>query len=218
MKDMRTKADHSARPWLVVVGALIIGLVCAREAARIARVKVDPITDSRPGAAPVSPLADRVALSPTKLAAIAPAPQPVATAPSASAARDSDGNKAPHPLDAPTMRQHLEDAWNVQAGQSAWTHGARQIAESKLSALLPAGSAARAVECRASMCRIETEHADVAHYAQFARSAFLEARTQLWNGGVFSAIVEDSSASGGKVISVAYLAGEGQTLPIGDGS
>ena len=93
------------------------------------------------------------------------------------------------------------------AGRGA---GAGRLA-AREAAVLPPASELGAVECHASMCRIESRHEDAARYRQFAHSAFIDPETESWNGGFFSTAVPEPGS--GRLLAVAYVAREGQELP-----
>lgn len=95
----------------------------------------------------------------------------------------------------------------------AWAREAESVAATKLRDLLPQGSELRSLQCRGSMCRIETMHADLTAYQQFVQSAALDPTTHLWNGGMFSTIVDDAPTPDGRLTTVAYIAREGEPLP-----
>ncbi|HMI91828.1 MAG TPA: hypothetical protein VK509_10720 [Polyangiales bacterium] len=53
--------------------------------------------------------------------------------------------------------------------------------EAKLNAILPSGSRLRSLDCRASLCKVETTHPDLERYREFLAAGFsLEA--QIWSG------------------------------------
>lgn len=208
---------RARRLLIAAASALLAGLLYLSFSARAGRTAVEPLaTDVTPAMSPAA-RAERPA-EPRSQPRSAPALVDQAAPHPAEPAAEQPASDAPPPaVKAADIRNSLESVWTSQASQGAWAGDASRVAASKLRALLPDGSAARSIECRDSMCRIETEHADAARYSQFVRGAFLDGTTQLWNGGFFSSIVEDGSGSGGKLVAVAFLAPEGETLPLRDG-
>jgi hypothetical protein len=51
----------------------------------------------------------------------------------------------------------------------------------KLTAILPAGSRLRALDCRTSLCRVETSHLDMERYREFLAAGF-SLEQQIWSG------------------------------------
>lgn len=60
------------------------------------------------------------------------------------------------------------------------------------------------------MCRFETVHEDTDHAHQFMQRAFMNAETQIWNGGFFSTAVPEVGTD--KLVIVSYLARDGEDL------
>jgi hypothetical protein len=123
----------------------------------------------------------------------------------------------PAPADPPAPvdpRARLDGAFLAQQPDPAWTGAAGRLAEARIGAALPAASVLRSVECRASLCRIETEHPDLQRYQQFFQRAFVAPDTRAWNGAVTTA--ELAEAGDGTVHVISYLAREGAALPQGE--
>jgi hypothetical protein len=117
----------------------------------------------------------------------------------------------PPPLQPAELRDRLEGAFLNQPADVRWSDEARRTAETRLPAALPGTSKLQALECRGAMCRIETAHQGVEGYQQFVNAAFRDSATKLWNGGFFSTVLGDPVD--GKLVTVAYLAREGEALP-----
>jgi hypothetical protein len=117
----------------------------------------------------------------------------------------------PAPFD---PRARLDSAFLAQQADPAWTASASRLVESRIGAALPPGSALRGVECRASLCKIESDHPDLPHYQRFFQRAFVDQDTRAWNGAVTTAELAD--AGDGTVHVISYLAREGAALPQGD--
>lgn len=110
------------------------------------------------------------------------------------------------------VSERIEERFGTEPPDSAWARNAEHTAMGGVRAALPDHSQVRSVECRASMCRIETEHADMDRSQSFVRTAFMTPGRQVWNGGFLSMRAEDSAD--GKVVMVTYLAREGSELPM----
>jgi hypothetical protein len=98
-----------------------------------------------------------------------------------------------------------------EAEDRAWAPEARHGIEEKLTGALPDGSSVSSVSCRSTMCRVETVHADVGHYGEFVRHAFLNPAAQVWTGPGFSMVMGEPGS--GKLVTVAFLARPGSNLP-----
>jgi hypothetical protein len=131
--------------------------------------------------------------------------------------RPAPAEPRPAPAEPPAPydpRARLDSAILAQQPDPAWTGAASRLVEARIGAALPPGSVLRGVECRASLCRIETDHADLPHYQQFFQRAFVDPDTRTWNGAVTTAELTD--AGDGTVHVLSYLAREGTALPQGD--
>ena len=116
--------------------------------------------------------------------------------------------------DEPASRsEQLESLFARERLDAGWTARARGEFESKLARHIPAGSRVRSIECRQSMCRIESAHGDPLTYQQFLESAFRDPSTQLWTAGGFAMATTDYDEAGNRV-AVAYLAREGEALSV----
>jgi hypothetical protein len=142
---------------------------------------------------------------------IAPVTVGDASAPIAKSDAPVSESRAAQPsMTAMEVLDHLDGVFDHEKEDRTWT--ASTTARAKISALLPATSELRSIECRTSMCRIETAHHDPESYQRFVRTAFMDPETRLWNGGAFSKVLPGQDGQG-TVITVAYLAREGQGLP-----
>jgi hypothetical protein len=119
---------------------------------------------------------------------------------------------APQPaLAVSDMRDRMERQFAAQPSGGGVAADGLQRARDRLPAALPPGSSLRSLDCRATLCRIETTHPDLQHYRQYLERAFRDGDTELWNGGMMTAIVEE--ANDGALLTVAFLAYDGQGLP-----
>jgi hypothetical protein len=141
----------------------------------------------------------QIAARPTQQEPVPPTTTPAPEAPQA---------RAPTPAE---VRDKLDGVFAGEQVDTKWAQEARAKAEGKLAAAMPATSALRSVECRASMCRVETVHEDLGSYRQFVEKAFQDPETRVWNGGFFSTPVD--KRDDGTLVIVAYLAREGEALP-----
>jgi hypothetical protein len=109
------------------------------------------------------------------------------------------------------LHKRYEGSFRGEAVDAAWAGQAKSIADAKLSAILPSGSSIRGLECRATMCRLETAHKDYASYVSFVRAAFTNPDQAPWNAESYSAPLNDNPADG---VFVTYIAREGRSLSI----
>jgi hypothetical protein len=131
--------------------------------------------------------------------------------------RPTPAEPRPTPAEPPApfnLRARFDGAFAAQRPDPAWTGTASRLVEARIGAALPPASTLRGVECRASLCRIETDHPDLQHYQQFFQRGFIDADTRAWNGAVTT--VEFAEAGDGTIHAVSYLAREGTALPQGD--
>ena len=120
----------------------------------------------------------------------APLPRIAADEPHADAAaadRAADHAVAPAPTPA-QVRDRLDDAFRADPIDAAWRQTAVCTLQAKLGPLLPPQSAVRSVDCRGSLCRIETSHAAVTEYRDFVQRTFL-GQAELWNAGFFTNVI-----------------------------
>lgn len=105
----------------------------------------------------------------------------------------------------------LEAAFVSEVRDSAWATDARRAAESKLSAELPPKSILKSIDCRSSLCRVESTHDGYAYAKTFVnRLATPEGRP--WNGAFYAGPVSQDP-QGGAVTFITYLAREGTEMP-----
>ncbi|WP_437554868.1 hypothetical protein WME97_22800 [Sorangium sp. So ce367] len=215
------------RIWQVLIALAAAGGVAAlavdrrRDEAELARMREDmgalsraiEATKSGPALAGAAPRPER------RIEAAAPAPAaPPAEAPAAPAPEPpgEENESAPtverRAAALAAVRERLEDTFTQQGTDARWSAEAREAAREKLSAALPDTSSLRSIECRSSMCRVETVHQDFEQYEQFVRSTFMNPQEALWRGGFFTLPVNDPRE--GELVTVAYVGREGAPLPI----
>lgn len=146
------------------------------------------------GAAPPS-------LPPSVQAGVLPAPSAVVTPPA---------------LTPEEMRDDVEARFLSDSQDRSWSRPADERARTMILARLPAGSRLSALECRSSLCRAETTHADHETYRRFFRGllAAPDAGPEaMWPGPQMITVLREEPT--GEVVSVAYLArpGSGPLLP-----
>jgi len=158
------------------------------------------------------------ARKPVNAAQIAPsrrAPDPLPLAESAArrtddaAAEPSGAKRTPS---TPEVRERFDAVFGAEAVDASWSGRAADALAKSVQALLPAGSTLRRVECRGTLCRIETLHADVDGFRTYAQDAFVHRETRVGASGFFASLVGEP-APGEPVVGVVYLAREGKQLP-----
>jgi hypothetical protein len=112
-------------------------------------------------------------------------------------------------------RDHLEAAFRAQPFGAPGAERAQHVAQTKLAEALPETSRLLAIECRASLCRVESEHQDVERFNQFVeKGLFNTGGPEAWTGPFFSAPAE---APEGRIAYMSFVALEGGSLPPLDG-
>lgn len=154
---------------------------------------------------------ERAPQRPAALSREVPTDTPAATAKEAPTEPPRAAAEKPRPLASTEVRDRLEGKFSQEHAEPTWSAAAQRLAETRLPGTLPPSSSLRSVDCRASMCRIETSHQDLDHYRQFVHKAFLTPDTHLWNGGFFSTLIDDPGS--GTVVAVAFLGRDGVALP-----
>jgi hypothetical protein len=100
----------------------------------------------------------------------------------------------------------LTNRFGHEPADAAWSRPAQALLDSHIRAGLPDGSRVVSLECRQTMCRVESEHTSLAIYARFVNEALLFP-TGGWNGPVMTQIL---SQAGPQITSVAYLLRDGE--------
>jgi len=91
-------------------------------------------------------------------------------------------------------------------------HGSSRKLEGAVRAALPAKSNLRSVECRGSVCRVETTHPDADEFRAFVQGTF-QPSSEIPSGPAFVSIVGQPVA-GEPVTAVAFMAQPGTELPM----
>jgi hypothetical protein len=134
-----------------------------------------------------------------------------ASSPSAPAAPAPPPAAPPSPS-SDEVRDQIGGSFKSERVDTSWDGVELARLEKALPALLPTGSQITRVECRSTMCRIESSHASVDQFTEFARSAFLMEKRV--NEGPFFASVTAPPVAGQPVTTVAYIARKGHILPM----
>ncbi|MBX3193456.1 MAG: hypothetical protein KF819_41120 [Labilithrix sp.] len=128
-------------------------------------------------------------------------------------AAPGDGSSIPTETPVSAAGIHQRDlfaaAFVAEPRDGAWAPEARRLVDSRFRALMPIGSSVRTVECRSTMCRVETEHSSLSEYNTFSRAAFADPKTRVWDGEVFTTAVQDAIPLNGTIQIVTFLAREG---------
>lgn len=111
------------------------------------------------------------------------------------------------------VRDFYETTWAAEPTDSKWADSATKLARDRVASVLPTGSTVDSIDCKDSMCRIETSHATRAQYQAFVDGALRDPHTHIWNGGYMFALESDDSARGGDIKVVSFLARDGAELP-----
>jgi len=98
---------------------------------------------------------------------------------------------------------HIQAEFAAEGNDPSWNPG-REL-QAKVEEVMPRGSVLRSIECRRSMCRMETSHADLDDYNKFAHE-FLLARLDhpLWTGPT-TFDVRSPTRAGEALVVVGYL-------------
>jgi hypothetical protein len=118
-----------------------------------------------------------------------------------------------------TREEHLayiETEFGNEVGNAEWnpTNDLR----GKLTPILPEGSSIRSLQCRRTMCRVETSHKDLVSYQAFARAFVLPGDNgqPLWMGASVFNVTTPPGPNDESLVTVAYLAREGLPEPLRD--
>jgi hypothetical protein len=166
--------------------------------------RTDSRTDSRTGIAGWAP------------APVAPLAMRRQDRPGLDGAKEAPVEAKGSPSTAPTgeeMRDHIEASFAADPPVAPSQDLAPGL-EKRVRAVIPAGSFVRSLECRSSLCRIETMHANLGDFRDFMQRAYLtpDTTTRVSNGPVFAGLLAQP-VEGQPVVAVAFLGREGTILP-----
>lgn len=201
---------------IVLGAAAAIAVGAGALALRLDRGGGDPpASASAPSPAVASAPRARPHVEAPRLATLAvPAPSGT-TAPSggpAPGAAPTPPASGPRELSTAEARETHQRLFDDGEHATPWSRAAVQRAREKLPGALPPGSEVVGVECRGKLCRLESRHRDAESFDQYVEAVFLQARSQLWNGG-FYAYLDDPPDGGRERRAVAFLAADGEDLP-----
>jgi hypothetical protein len=119
------------------------------------------------------------------------------------------------------MRDRVAASFEADSPVASSQDRAPELAR-RIRAMIAPGSSVRSLECRSSLCRLETMHASLDDFRGFMQHAFHapDAGTRVSNGPVLAALLAPPVA-GQPVIAVAYLGREGSVpsgMPAGPAS
>lgn len=124
---------------------------------------------------------------------------------------DLDDVKAVNRVQQLQLVSHLDDLVDGEDFDPDWSQRAGGSFTKALTAGLPEGSTVSNVECRSTLCRAETTHQSVDAFVAYNEAVFMSPERQVWNGGMFSTVVEETSSG---VTAVSFIAKEGAALPV----
>lgn len=140
-------------------------------------------------------------------------PPPLAIAERAAAAAPADDRppdavqRAPTPVE---LAAEIDGKFAAQDADPDWSLEAAHRVGDALSSSLPSGTTVGRIECRASLCRVESFHASREAFRSFVDATLLSRDRKIWNAA-FTSIVLDASGPGVKAVS--FIAREGHALP-----
>lgn len=195
--------------WMALVATVGLGIVIYSITDTDGTPGAPHAADRRAAAAPRSEVGAHRAVQPR---AVAPLSIPVEVLrPERTDDATVGGNAKPAPS-SEQVRDRFETFFSTEAVDPAWNREAADTLAKGVHAVLPAGSSLRRIECRGTLCRVETSHVDVAGFRAFAQHAFLDRETRVGSSGFFASLLGEP-APDGAVTAVAYLAREGKELP-----
>lgn len=139
-------------------------------------------------------------------------PKAGAAAPSTRTERGRPGPAASRTESFAAIHDTMEAAFVGETMDTSWARGAHKTAESSLSRHLPDGSRITSIECRSTMCRVESTHSHGRAADRFVNDALGEPDRTPWNGSFATGAIAEAEANG-SVTMVTYLMREGNELP-----
>jgi hypothetical protein len=125
---------------------------------------------------------------------------------------DAPGNNAGSALTEEERRAHVNAAFTAETADPSWKPEAS--VRSTLNELLPKGASVASIECRRSLCRVETSHPNAESQRSYVQAVGLPGPTQAsrpFAGALFDE--GTPSADGREVRSVTYFTRPGFELP-----
>ncbi len=117
---------------------------------------------------------------------------------------------APPPVSKADMISRMETTFTSQRIDASWARDSVRSLRAALESNASSGSGVRDIECRESLCRVETWHSEPVEFLKFGEAHF-HGPDAAWSGPVFAA--QQNIDRDGKIMAVAYLAREGTDLP-----
>jgi hypothetical protein len=108
------------------------------------------------------------------------------------------------------MISRMETTFTSQRIDASWARDSVRSLRAALESNASSGSGVRDIECRESLCRVETWHSEPVEFLKFGEAHF-HGPDAAWSGPVFAA--QQNIDRDGKIMAVAYLAREGTDLP-----
>ncbi|MFP2923936.1 hypothetical protein ACLESO_01715 [Pyxidicoccus sp. 3LG] len=124
--------------------------------------------------------------------------EPPATAPAPAAA-----------FDATAMQAHVESLFQAESAESGWASEAQREVRDGISSLLPSTASVRALDCRASLCRLEVAYSSEEEFRQVMGPP--GAMGRLWRGPSMVHLEKDPVR--GTLTAVSYLVRPGHPMP-----
>lgn len=194
----------AAGAWIIVS---IVQQQHAREELRALSARVERLSSAQ------REQSSRQEVPPTQVVREVRVEVPVPVAAPVAAQEPRPGPTAPaEPVPMEVLSERLTEHFGSEPPDTAWARDAEHTAREGVRAVLPDHSQLRSVECRASMCRIETEHADADRSKMFVEAAFMRPERRVWNGAVL--FLRSPQSSPDKEVMVTYLARQGRELPM----
>ena len=106
------------------------------------------------------------------------------------------------------LRDSAEAQFVAEGYDRAWSSEAASLLRSKLTSHLSKALNLVSLECRESLCRLETSHRDLKEFQEFQRGS-LTAHDFGWDGPILYAPLKTQNS--GDVIAVTYLTRPGRT-------
>jgi hypothetical protein len=165
-------------------------------------------------------LSDRRSQRALELLQAARRADPEAAASSDGAEEESEGEqedgsdtrpRAPDPrtVTEEQAKARLADRFAREPMDMAWRREATAQLQRQFSATATAGSRVTGIDCRQSLCRVDTIHKDFDTYREFAHAAITSPHNE-WRGGTLMHVLGEPNA--GELRAVAYLARPGEDL------
>jgi hypothetical protein len=141
----------------------------------------------------------------------APPRQPVAPQPGEVREEASSRSpSAPPPeVRAEEVLEQLDERFFSEPLDPGWSHEARRHAE-QFGGTMPKGARVLSLECRSSLCRMETTQPNLESFQDFVRQGLLGGKHE-WKGPIMAA-VKSAPNQPGEILTVTYLAREGVDL------